>query len=375
MRKLRDRKSHPPARPLAPARAGATWRAFAVLAVGMFAAGVVAFAMGSFVIGNLSISTTTSPSVLAPVNAPDAPSPPGTWHQHASPPALNLVPSLDNATCETDRELMLTDPPMRGEDVWELKIRLVQLGFFEGPTDNVYDLATERAVREFQKAEGLTPDGVVTQAVWEALGRGVETEAEPADRTKRPTGELFIVIDLDRRTLTLYSDGKPYKTYPVAVGKWETPSPVGEWRVVHKATNWGGGFGPRWLGLDVPWGIYGIHGTNKPWSIGQAASGGCLRMPNEYVIELWDWVPEDTRVFIVGEVPRPEFILPQRFGSIGQDVVYTQLALRERGFDPGPADGRFGPQTERAVKDLQVFYGLPDTGVVTQDIYYLLGLR
>lgn len=284
-------------------------------------------------------------------------------------------PSLENATCETDRPLRLTDPPMQGEDVWELKIRLVQLGFFEGAVDDIYDPLTERAVIEFQKSEGMEADGVVNEQVWQALGEGIETQAEPENRTDRPTGELFIVIDLDRRTLTLYAAGKPYKTYPVAIGKWETPSPVGEWRVVHKASNWGGGFGPRWLGIDVPWGIYGMHGTNKPWSISQAASGGCIRMQNNHVVELWEWVPEDTRVFIVGEVPRQEFILPQRFGSVGQDVVYTQLALRERGFDPGVADGRFGPQTERAVKDLQVFYGLPETGVVTQDIYYLLGLR
>ena len=47
--------------------------------------------------------------------------------------------------------------------------------------------------------------------------------------------------------------------------------------------NWGGGFGTRWLGLNVPWGIYGIHGTNQPWSIGTQASAGCIRMFNRHV--------------------------------------------------------------------------------------------
>jgi lipoprotein-anchoring transpeptidase ErfK/SrfK len=32
---------------------------------------------------------------------------------------------------------------------------------------------------------------------------------------------------------------------------------------------------------------YRIHGTNQPWSIGQAVSSGCIRMINEEVIDLY----------------------------------------------------------------------------------------
>jgi len=35
---------------------------------------------------------------------------------------------------------------------------------------------------------------------------------------------------------------------------------------------------------------YRIHGTDKPWSIGQAASSGCIRMLNESVTELYGLV-------------------------------------------------------------------------------------
>jgi len=66
------------------------------------------------------------------------------------------------------------------------------------------------------------------------------------------------------RILEVYNDGQLYKKYRVAVGKSETPTPVGEWKVVWKDYNWGSGFGTRWMGLNVPWGIYGIHGTNNP---------------------------------------------------------------------------------------------------------------
>lgn len=64
----------------------------------------------------------------------------------------------------------------------------------------------------------------------------------------------------------------------MGVGKAATPTPLGYFKVTDKAA-WAGGFGTRWMGLDAPWGEYGIHGTNKPWTVGQRKSGGCIRMP------------------------------------------------------------------------------------------------
>ena len=44
--------------------------------------------------------------------------------------------------------------------------------------------------------------------------------------------------------------------------------------------------------------LYRIHGTNEPWSIGKAASSGCIRMLNEDVFELFGSVPVGARVFV-----------------------------------------------------------------------------
>ena len=38
---------------------------------------------------------------------------------------------------------------------------------------------------------------------------------------------------------------------------------------------------------------YGIHGTQEPESIGTASSLGCLRMRNEDVEELYDFIPDN----------------------------------------------------------------------------------
>jgi lipoprotein-anchoring transpeptidase ErfK/SrfK len=44
--------------------------------------------------------------------------------------------------------------------------------------------------------------------------------------------------------------------------------------------------------------MYRIHGTDAPWSIGQAVSKGCIRMYNKDVIDLYDRVPTGTRVTV-----------------------------------------------------------------------------
>jgi lipoprotein-anchoring transpeptidase ErfK/SrfK len=48
-------------------------------------------------------------------------------------------------------------------------------------------------------------------------------------------------------------------------------------------------------GVDT---LYRIHGTNEPWSIGKAASSGCIRMLNESVFELYGSVPVGARVVV-----------------------------------------------------------------------------
>ncbi|ENK0556804.1 L,D-transpeptidase [Clostridium sporogenes] len=108
-----------------------------------------------------------------------------------------------------------------------------------------------------------------------------------------------IVINTKAHTLTLFRDNNVYKTYKVAVGKPSTPTPKGTFKIINRAINPGGPFGARWLGLNIPYGDYGIHGTNTPSSIGKSVSNGCIRMFNNQVIELSNLVPIGTTVTIV----------------------------------------------------------------------------
>lgn len=108
-----------------------------------------------------------------------------------------------------------------------------------------------------------------------------------------------ITIKPKEKRLYLIKDNKIFKSYPIATGKPSTPTPIGTFKIENVAINPGGPFGVRWLGLDAPYGDYGIHGTNNPSSIGKSVSNGCIRMYNKDVLDLSKYVSIGTVVKIV----------------------------------------------------------------------------
>lgn len=106
-----------------------------------------------------------------------------------------------------------------------------------------------------------------------------------------------IEINTRRRILKLFKNNVLIKQYPVAVGKPSTPTPLGHWKIVMKGL-WGEQFGGHFMRLNVPFGIYGIHGTDIPSSISKAISHGCVRMNSRDANELYDTVPIGTQVDI-----------------------------------------------------------------------------
>lgn len=286
---------------------------------------------------------------------------------------FNNAWALLPCNCLEDRVLILKNPPMKGGDVLLLQQRLRDLDYYTGTLDVIYDVEVARAVADFQADKSLEPDGVVEAVTWKALGEGLNFDNTVIVSTK-PNGKLSIVINTYNRTLTLYANRKKYKTYPVAIGKPSTKSPIGEWAIIGKSKDWGGGFGTRWLGLNVPWGIYGIHGTNKPWSIGSAASQGCIRMFNKHVEELYQWVPVKTRVTIIGKRLPITVNRVLKPGQTGLSVMQLQDNLNEYGFQSGYRDARYGITTETAVSELEAQFDLKIDGIADWNVLYLLNL-
>ncbi|MFZ5642017.1 MAG: L,D-transpeptidase family protein [Bacillota bacterium] len=278
--------------------------------------------------------------------------------------------------CDQSRELFLGTPLLQGDDVKELQTALYELGIYKSPANGIFDSDTENAVLEFQRKYGLVADGRIKDSTWNVLSRAVEKSEPTSTNISPPSGEKVILIDTKRRTLTLIVNGEPFKQFPIACGKMETPTPIGNWKIKRKATNWGTGFGTRWMGLNVNWGIYGIHGTNKPYSIGGYQSHGCIRMHNRHVEQLYPWVSVGTPVVIVGNpftYMDPPFSMMRR-GDVGSAVMEVQSALKRLGYDMG-VDGVWGGGMEKVIIQYRKDNNLPRDNSVDRNVYKSLGFR
>ncbi len=187
---------------------------------------------------------------------------------------------------------------------------------------------------------------------------------------------LYIKINLWSSELLVVKNNEVIRRYPISQGIEKTPTPIGTFKVEQKSKAWGGGFGTRWLGLNVPWGQYGIHGTNKPHLIGKNVSSGCIRMRNEDVEALFEIIPIGTTVHIYGPVTgtgKGEF-KNLALGSKGNLVQLVQNRLKAVGLFYGTVDGIYDEETEKAVKRFQKIHHLPVTGGITKREYMLLGI-
>jgi hypothetical protein len=211
---------------------------------------------------------------------------------------------------------------------------------------------------------------------WLAAGQALSSPPPPAGPDPLSGEHVQIVIEAVQRRLYLFAGGRIYRSWPVAVGTPETPTPIGHFAIQAKAV-WGGAFGARWMQLSIPWGTYGIHGTNNPGSIGSRASHGCVRMWNRDVVQLYALVPVGTPVDVrgpatvrFGEVRR--VIVPTLLGS---DVLQLQERLQALGYYAGPLDGKYGARAVAAVVAFQKAHGLRADGVVDYRTAEALGLR
>lgn len=268
--------------------------------------------------------------------------------------------------CQTEPVLSRRNQSENQELLYALQEYWKGLSIYNATPNGRFDRTMERAVVDFQRQHNLKATGVIDQKTWEAIG-SLETEVSTG---KLPAGRVEVLIELNSLTLTILVDRKPFRSFPVAIGKLETPSPVGSWKIVSKGY-WAKGK-TKWLGLSVPYGIYGIHGTNQPWSIGHRASNGCIRMYNHHLELVYQWINYGTPVYIDGNPFRDYRVLKR--GLTGSDVYYLQIRLKQLGYYSKKPSGVFDYWTETAVKKCQENLELPVTGEITSKEYYRLRL-
>ena len=188
-------------------------------------------------------------------------------------------------------------------------------------------------------------------------------------------GPYILYVDVEQKTLTVWQGGAQVRRYTVATGAWSTPTPLGVFTINSRFSGRMSGFGTCFLGLNVPWGSYGIHGTNKPESIGSNASHGCIRLRVKDAEELYALVPDGTRVVIecgpYGELGTS--LRPLKNGDRSSMVRAVQRKLRALGYYSGWPDGVYGEGTARAVSAARRALSLPP-GEVDWAFYQAIGL-
>jgi lipoprotein-anchoring transpeptidase ErfK/SrfK len=244
---------------------------------------------------------------------------------HASPRALGSFPFLLDATAAA----LAADP---GTNVrLAVKIRPRKIRAYVNYLQRVFGRKARnsrvvlRGVQPFvtqAKSGRAVRKLVMRTAITRALVRTERTELLLATRPVRPRitrmniGPI-VVVRRESRRLQLWRGMRLVRTFPVAVGTAAYPTPLGSYRVVTKqrhptwnppSSPWAAGLGPvppgpanplgtRWIGTSAP-GI-GIHGTPAPWTVGTAASHGCIRMYMRDVEWLFERVNVGSPVFFV----------------------------------------------------------------------------
>jgi lipoprotein-anchoring transpeptidase ErfK/SrfK len=138
---------------------------------------------------------------------------------------------------------------------------------------------------------------------WQYLAKLNRTDAKrikPGQKLKVIKGPFSAVVDLSDFELTIHAHGYFVKRYQVGIGR-DNSSPYGNFKVQDKLTDptyYGptkiiehddpeNPLGEYWISIGDS---FGIHGTIDPNSIGKAESEGCIRLRNEDIEEVYDFL-------------------------------------------------------------------------------------
>jgi L,D-transpeptidase ErfK/SrfK len=187
------------------------------------------------------------------------------------------------------------------------------------PGDSLVSLGARYGIdpRDIALANGLKQSGVIKP--------GVRLRLDNRHVVPVLDDEVVLAINVPQRMLFLMGS-ESVEAYPVAVGRRDWPTPLGEFAVISKEENptWdvpasiqaemrrqgrtvvrkvppgpANPLGAFWLGLSVD--AVGVHGTNAPLSIFRHLTHGCVRLHPDDVARLYPLVPVGARGRVVYE--------------------------------------------------------------------------
>jgi hypothetical protein len=187
--------------------------------------------------------------------------------------------------------------------------------------------------------------------------------------------DVKVFVDLTENKLYLMNKNKMLKSYPLSKEKETALSPIGDW-TIDRMEEWTNETESFWMGLNVPWGTFGIRGTIIPIENVRTTSLGCISMLDKDAAELYAMVEEGTQVKVYGG-PYGAFGKGYRvlnYGNRGSDVYEVEKRLKAQGFYNGSIKGIYDETLRIAVHEFQKDRGLKISDNIGKDFYEKLGI-
>ena len=219
------------------------------------------------------------------------------------------------------------------EAVRAVQKRLKELGYYKGSADGDFGPATEAAVKEFQKANGLTADGKVgekTLARMNAKTAISYKDAHATDAPKNTAKPTARVTNTPRPTATPNLEKDYYLTIGSKGKKVETLQ--------------------RRL-IELGWMDGSVSGNYDERT---AAAVSAFQKKTSGLWEDGIAGPDTLRALYSSNAARGSVVVSSsaetlELGSEGAEVKKLQQKLKDLGYLSGSADGKFGVATEAAV--------------------------
>ena len=246
-----------------------------------------------------------------------------------NPAAIAVVTDLPSAVPPTASPTPGPPPPggeRRSTGAFQMQKKLKELGYYKGSADGDFGPATEKAVKAFQKANGLTADGKAGQKTLAKLyGSGSKSSSSSKD-----TGSSSNAKISKNTYLESGKKGKDVKTLQnrlIELG-WLSGSASGTYDSSTEAA------------------VIAFQKKAKLWADGKAGPKTIDKLFSSNA-------PKSSK-------PANSDTLEK--GSEGSEVKKLQQRLKDLGYLEGTADGKFGDATETAVINFQKNNGLTADG-------------
>ncbi|MBD2540651.1 peptidoglycan-binding protein [Coleofasciculus sp. FACHB-SPT36] len=271
----------------------------------------------------------------------------------ASLSLLSLFVSL--SLLGMSQALAILEPGNTGAEVATLQQRLQQLGYFKaGITGNFGPITTE-AVIQFQKANGLEPDGIVGPRTEAALqkkrGKPIQAQTSQSRQVRQVSRQRFQSVR-------------------------QRPQPVSKASQVSQRPRSGvlqeGDSGPEVVALQQRLQKQGYFQANITGYYGPITKAAVNRFQQAAGMPVDGIVGSDTQAALIGVGGGEDRTPPKNIASSGQilqlgsnnrQVVELQRRLRKLGILQGAMTGYFDQDTKDAVIQFQKSQGLTADGI------------